>query len=108
MDPSSRSRVLISKNGSGNGGSHEEMWKLFLALVVDLEGQLILTQGQSQDALTAVEVLTELRKQLCRRGRNNGAWLSSIRNDLNYRHEHALWYAHSSHEPLAHEGRNAP
>ena len=92
LDPLNRSRVLVSKIGSSNGGSHEEMWKLFLSLVVDLEAQLILGQGQSQDALVAVEILTELRKQLCRRGKNNGAWLSSIRNDLNYRHEHGVWY----------------
>jgi len=92
IDSRNGSRVQISKIGSTNGGSHEEMWKLFLQLVVELEGQLILTQGQSQDALIAVGILTELRKQLCRRGKNNGAWLSSVRNDLNYRQEHGVWY----------------
>lgn len=91
-DPSSPSRVLVSKIGASSGGSHEEMWKQFLALILELEGQLILTQGQSHDALNAVQVLTELRKQLCRRGKHNGAWLSSIRNDLNYRQEHGVWY----------------
>lgn len=92
IDPQNRSRVSICKIGGSNGGSHEEMWKLFLALVAELEGQLILTQGQSQVALLAVQTLTELRKQLCRRGKSNGSWLSSVRNDLNYRHEHGVWY----------------
>jgi len=92
IDPHNRSRVSIRKIGGSSGGSHEEMWKLFLGLVVELEGQLILTQGQSQDALLAVQTLTDLRKQLCRRGKNNGSWLSSVRNDLNYRHEHGVWY----------------
>lgn len=92
VDPQNRSRVSIRKIGGGGGGSHEEMWRQFLDLVVELEGQLILTQGQSQDALQAVQTLTELRKQLCRRGKNNGSWLSSVRNDLNYRHEHGVWY----------------
>lgn len=91
-DPSCSTRVLITKIGSSGGGSHEEMWKLFLALVLELETQLILTQGQSQDALAAVQVLTDLRQQLCRRGKNNGAWLSSVRNDLNYRQGHGVWY----------------
>ncbi len=94
-DPSCRTRVLVTKIGANYGGSHEEMWKLFLALVLELEAQLILTQGQSQDALHAVQVLTELRKQLCRRGKSNGAWLSSVRNDLNYRHGHGVWYPYS-------------
>lgn len=92
VDPHNRSRVSIRKIGGGGGGSHEEMWKLFLDLVMELEGQLILTQGQSQDALHAVQTLTDLRKQLCRRGKNNGSWLSSVRNDLNYRHDHGVWY----------------
>ena len=92
IDPQNRFRVSVSKIGGSGGGSHEEMWKLFLALVVELERQLILTQGQSQDALLAVQTLTELRKQLCRRGKSNGSWLSSVRNDLNYRHEHGVWY----------------
>lgn len=101
IDPQNSSRVSINKIGSGSGGSHEEMWKLFLALVVEIEGQLILTQGQSQDALLAVQTLTELRKQLCRRGKNNGAWLSSVRNDLNYRHDHGVWYPYRLTEKAA-------
>lgn len=92
MDSTNGHRALIRKIGSNNGGSHEEMWKLFLQLLIELEDQLILTQGRSQDALDAVDILTELRKQLCRRGKNNGAWLSSVRNELNYRQEHGVWY----------------
>lgn len=91
-DPSNRSRVLIRKIGASGGGSHEKMWELFLALILEIEDELILTQGQSKDALVAVQVLTELRKQLCRQGKKNGAWLSSVRNELNYRHHHGVWY----------------
>lgn len=101
IDPQNSSLVSIKKIGGGSGGSHEELWKLFLALVVEIEGQLILTQGQSQDALLAVQTLTELRRQLCRRGKNNGAWLSSVRNDLNYRHEHGVWYPYRLTEKAA-------
>lgn len=101
IDPGNSSRVLISKLGSNNGGSHQEMWKLFLQLIVDMEGQLILTQGQSQEALNAVDTLTELRKQLCRRGKNNGGWLSSVRNDLNYSHAHGVWYPYKVTERAA-------
>lgn len=92
IDPDNRSRVLISRIGVRSGGTHEKMWEIFLGLIVELEEQLLLTQGQSQDALLAVQTLTELRKQLCRSGKSNGSWLSSVRNDLNYRHEHGVWY----------------
>jgi hypothetical protein len=92
LDPADRAKVLVSKIGSGVGGSHEEMWKLFLALVTEVEDKLILAQGQSQEALGAVHVLTELRKQLCRQGKASGAWLSTVRNGLNYRHDYGVWY----------------
>lgn len=92
VDHSDPSKVELTKIGGGPGGSHEEMWKLFLDLVSSVEGQLILNQGQSQEALAAVRILTELRQQLCKQGKNNGAWLSTVRNNLNYRHEYGVWY----------------
>ena len=101
IDSTNVSRVLISRIGSSSGGSHEEMWRHFLQLVLDLESQLILTQGQSQDVLDAVEILTELRRQLCRRGKHNGSWLSSIRNDLNYRQAHGVWYPYKVNDKSA-------
>lgn len=93
--------VSMSKIGSNGGGSHEEMWKLFLELLLELEDELILTQGHSQGALIVVEVLTELRKQLCRQGKNNGAWLSLVRNNLNYRQGHGVWYPYEMTDKAA-------
>lgn len=92
LDPANRSNVLIRKIGSSSGGSHEAMWRLFLALVTEVEGQLILTQGQSQDALSAAQVLTDLKRQLCSQGKVSGAWLSTVRNGLNYQHDYGVWY----------------
>jgi hypothetical protein len=95
IDPNDPSKVEITKVGGGTGGSHEEMWKLFLDLVNFIEGQLIANQAQSQEAQAAVVVLTELRQQLCRQGKNNGAWLSMVRNNLNYKHDYGVWYPYS-------------
>jgi hypothetical protein len=95
------SKVQISKIGGGSGGSHEDMWKLFLDLVADIEGQLVLTQGQSQEALAAAQLLTEFRRQLCKQGKNNGAWLSTVRNNLNYRQDYGVWYPYAVTEKFA-------
>ncbi len=95
IDSINRSKIVIRKIGSGNGGSHEDMWRVFLKLVKDLEDQLVLTQGQSQPALAAVQVLVKLRTQLCQQGKASGAWLSSVRNSLNYRHEYGVWYPYT-------------
>lgn len=95
IDQTDPSRVLISKIGGNSGGSHEEMWKQFLELLLYVENQLVLTQGQSQAAQSAVLVLAELRRHLCKQGKNNGAWLSSVRNDLNYKQRYGVWYPYA-------------
>lgn len=89
---SAPNRLVLRKIGGGNGGSHEEMWKTFLALLEQLEHQIVLTQGHDPNAISAVQVLTSLRTQLCRQGKVNGAWPSTIRNNINYRHDYGVWY----------------
>jgi hypothetical protein len=71
------------------------MWRLFLNLVRHVENEIVRTQGHSADALSAVAVLTNLRGQLCQQGLNNGAWLSTVRNNLNYRQDYGVWYPYS-------------
>lgn len=95
IDQKNRTMVYVTKIGGSNGGTHEEMWALFLDLVLFVEQELILNQAQSQEALAAVQVLTQLRRLLCRQGKNNGAWLSTVRNNLNYRHEYGVWYPYN-------------
>lgn len=84
-------RVRLTKIGSGNGGSHEDMWKLFLDLVQDLENDIVLSIGGANQAQNAVQVLSLLRNLLCRQGKG-GAWPSTVRNNVNYRHDYGVWY----------------
>jgi hypothetical protein len=86
------SHVLLEKIGGNSGGSHEEMWRVFNELVLYVETQLLVSQALSQEAQAAVKVLMELRKQLSQKGKSNGAWLSTVRNNLNYRHDYGVWY----------------
>lgn len=83
--------LLLEKLGNG-GGSHEDMWKRFLVFLTDTENAIISSQGTVPAAMNAVRVSTELRAHLCRHGRNDGAWPSSVRNAINYRQDFGVWY----------------
>ncbi len=95
IDPINSTRLNITPIGGNGGGSHEEMWKLFLKLLRDLENQILLSQGQSQVAQDTINLTKNLREILCSQGNNNGAWTSTIRNAINYRHEYGVWYPYN-------------
>lgn len=103
VDQADPKKVQLIKIGSASGGSHEEMWKLFLALMLELENQIVLTVGGTKDAQATVQVLSELRNQLCRQGKANGAWPSTVRNNVNYRHEYGVWYPYKLRTKLSAE-----
>ncbi len=39
-----------------------------------------------------MEALKILGNNLCKDGKQNGAWLSTVRNGLNYRHDYGVWF----------------
>jgi hypothetical protein len=71
------------------------MWTRFLALLIELESKITLSQGQIPAALKAVEISTQLRTLLCRQGKSNGAWPSFVRNAVNYRHDYGVWFPYT-------------
>lgn len=95
VDSANRNVVNLKLISSSKGGSHEEMWSHFLQLLADVENSILLSQGQIPGAIQAVKVSTLLRKSLCSQGKNNGAWPSSVRNSVNYRHDYGVWYPYS-------------
>ncbi len=98
VDRANPSIVQVTKMGSGAGGSHEEMWKLFLNLIQDLEDEITLTLGGAQQAQNTVQLLSKLRNHLCRQGKS-GAWPSTVRNNINYRHDYGVWYPYNKLKP---------
>lgn len=90
--------ITFRKVSSGNGGSHEDMWSLFLSLLLEVETLVIRSQGQTPGALEAVRISSELRKVLCTNGRANGGWASSVRNAINYRHDYGIWYPYQKRQ----------
>jgi hypothetical protein len=94
-DPTAKHVVILEKASDGTGGSHEDMWERFLALLVDLENRIVLSQGNNTIAQDAVKISEELRSLLCRQGKKTGGWPSTVRNAVNYRHDYGVWFPYT-------------
>jgi hypothetical protein len=80
---------------STSGGSHQDMWRTFLQLLLTVENAIVGTLGQIPSAMKAVEVSGKLRQTLCRQGNNDGGWTSTVRNAINYRQDFGVWYPYT-------------
>lgn len=91
---------VIMERLSNGGGTHEDMWSILLPFLKEIESAIISNFGQQPSTLTAVEISSKLRALLCNQGRNNGAWPSFMRNSINYKQEHGIWYPYGSAKSL--------
>lgn len=76
---------------AGNGGTHEAFWNV-LGIKLEAVGATIL-QTPTLVMIEAQAVYSQLEQfRLLLKRRGNYSWLSSIRNEVQYRHEHKTWY----------------
>ena len=75
----------------GQGGTHESFWKVFVARLQKLEQDVLNGRLASRDAQAVNLTLGRVRAVLTRNA-SDSAWLSSVRNAVQYRHEHAVWF----------------
>ncbi|TNB92237.1 hypothetical protein FHG55_23055 [Pseudomonas jessenii] len=80
---------------STGGGSHQDMWRTFLQLLVNIEAAIVGALGQIPSAMKAIEISGKLRKTLCKHGNNDGGWTSTVRNAINYRQDYGVWYPYT-------------
>lgn len=72
------------------GGVHEDFWKQFCQFLEASAGQAI-----EEGAANAVEYFSganEISAAIKEGGIGTGAWISGIRNDINYQHKHSVWF----------------
>ncbi len=81
--------VCDSSRGQGSG-VHEAMWIGFLAVIKKLSRD-ILASNQNQYQEVSLK-LDELAAALSSGTRQNGGWLSYMRNMINYRHSFGCWH----------------
>lgn len=88
FDRSDPKLVTITKVSSGAGGSHEDLWRVFLTIAKETETEIIRTMGRSSAGPDgAVQLLTDFRAYF-----RETAWASKLRNGVNYRQEYGVWF----------------
>jgi uncharacterized protein (UPF0332 family) len=78
--------------------SHADTWASFSSLLFELFDQIQdYTVGISKHKLDAMDILSDLRQRLTQNGScSRGNWLSVMRNDINYKHSHGVWFPYPS------------
>jgi len=75
------------------GGIHEQFWRVFDAFLTSVSTQVLSDHSLVQsDAQTIFGKLEDLQRVLRSDGHSGGNWLSSIRNEVNYRQQHQTWF----------------
>lgn len=73
-----------------SGGAHESFWAIFGARVQELSEAILrgtLVQTDAQAAFGQVDALGEIMRR-----RAASSWLSAVRNEIQYRHVHSVWF----------------
>ncbi|MFJ7107764.1 hypothetical protein ACIQU2_09120 [Pseudomonas sp. NPDC098740] len=86
--------VTLQQLSSG-GGSHQDMWRIFLQLLLSIESSILGALGPIPSAMKAIEISEKLRRTLCKQGHNDGGWTSTVRNAINYRQDFGVWYPYN-------------
>lgn len=90
-----RSRVLgeieVTIEPAPTGaGVHESFWTMFCEFL-NAEAALSVKNGMADSAEFVVGA-AEITQAIRAGGHGSGAWLSSIRNEINYQHMHETWF----------------
>jgi hypothetical protein len=79
---------------NAKGGVHAQFWSGFNHYLSSLE--VAFKSATTSEKTQALTELIQLQTALGRAGHSSGAWLSEIRNAVNYRFEHGLWFPYRS------------
>lgn len=84
------SAATFTRAASVSGGSHEAFWLVFGSKVKLLSEEILKGPLPRMDAQAAFGKFDQMLQILGRKG--SYSWLSSVRNDLQYRLQHQSWY----------------
>lgn len=88
FDRDNNQQVTVTRLSAGSGGSHEDMWTVFLEFTKEAEAEIIRSLGRDSEGPNgAAQILEDVRR--CFRG---AGWASGLRNGVNYRQEHGVWF----------------
>lgn len=82
---------LVIKPDKGGGGTHEAIWRELNVSLDILRGRIDTAPFTSADKASLTNSLSKAVALLTSHG-SNYAWLSTIRNDIQYRQSEGLWF----------------
>jgi hypothetical protein len=85
------SSLRFENLGHGQGGTHELFWRVFSVRLQRLE-QDVLGGRLPQREAQSVNVMIGRVRGVLTRNASDVAWLSTVRNAVQYRQEHAVWF----------------
>jgi hypothetical protein len=90
---SSQNTLEFRRNTTANSGSHNFLWRSFYDC---LERAISGPDAKTTVYQPATLALTNLKEILCQGGNSLGQWLSTVRNDVNYKLAHGIWYPYTN------------
>lgn len=88
---SSASSISSKSLRNGPGGAHEAFWNVFGLRIRRINEVILLGLLGQYEAQSVFVKLDSLLHVLCSDGTPLFSWLSAIRNEIQYRHEHGVW-----------------
>jgi len=95
--------------------SHKDTWKTFLNVINAISNDIPGSTAISKHKVEASALLDEIKTRLTSAGCSGGNWLSHMRNSINYRHSHGVWFPYSLrstrtnlHETVSRDWLRAP
>jgi len=85
------SSIRFESLGQGHGGTHEAFWKIFALRIQSLEVEVLAGSLPRIDAQSVNLALGKVRAVITRNS-SDLAWLSTVRNAVQYRQGHQVWY----------------
>lgn len=91
IDRSTRDSLEVRFKTHGKGGGvHEAFWKSFCDFLNELSQQA--ASSEAVDAGEMVSGSSEICEAISGTRDRSGSWLSTMRNEINYQHKHAVWF----------------
>jgi hypothetical protein len=84
------SQFILSRISASNRGAHEALWAAFEVAIRDRTPTILSGILPTRDAQLVIAKLDEFRALAELNGSN--AWLSKVRNSIQYRMEHSVWH----------------
>ncbi|WP_208021112.1 hypothetical protein [Paracoccus alkanivorans] len=80
--------------------SHKDLWKCFNVLVRQISTDSLTLRASDNRRQELSQVFSNLSDALCQLGKyQSGNWLSVVRNEVNYKSLHGVWYPFSKAIP---------